>query len=97
MRTVLAQLEAALRDHPKVWPEGISVRFTALLDSALNVEVMAWFQTADWNEFTAIRQELLLRFLEIVERAGASFAFPTRTVHLVGERRAGAGKETGPA
>jgi MscS family membrane protein len=97
MRAVLSELEAALRGQPKIWQEGISVRFTALLDSALNVEVAAWFQTADWNEFTAIREELLLRFLEIVERAGTSFAFPTRTVHLVGEKRAGAGKEKGPA
>jgi MscS family membrane protein len=99
MRAVLSELEAALRAHPRIWPEGISVRFTALLDSALNVEVAAWFQTADWNEFTAIREDLLLRFLEIVERAGTSFAFPTRTVHLVGdgEKRADAGKEKGPA
>jgi len=38
--------------------------------------------TTDWNEFLVIRQELLLRFLEIVERAGSAFAFPTRTVRL---------------
>jgi MscS family membrane protein len=84
MRKVLGELEAALRAHPRVWPEGIGVRFTDLKESALTVEVMAWFQTTDWNEFTAIRQELLLRFMEIVERAGTSFAFPTRTVHLIG-------------
>jgi len=27
----------------------------------------------------------LLQFLETVEKAGTSFAFPTRTVHLVGK------------
>ena len=45
--------------------------------------VMAWFQMTDWNEFTAIRQELLLRFLEIVEQSGTTLAFPTQTVHVV--------------
>jgi MscS family membrane protein len=96
MREVLSEVERALRAHPKVWPDAVVVRFTDLKDSTLNVEVMAWFQTADWNEFTAVRQELLLRFMEVVERAGTWFAFPTRTVHLVDEGEQGAGKQTGP-
>jgi len=82
MRKVLADLEAALRAHPKIWPDAVVVRFNDFKDSSLNVEVMAWFQTTDWNEFTAIRQELFLRFMEIVEEAGSGFAFPTRTVHI---------------
>ena len=85
MRRVLAEVEAELRGHPKIWGESVLVRLTDLKDSTINVEVMAWFQTTDWNEFTLIRQAMLLRFLEIVERAGTSLAFPTRTVHLVKE------------
>ncbi len=83
MRAVLAGIEAALRRQPKLAPDAPSVRFTEFRDSTLNVEVMAWFATTDWNEFTAIRQELLLELMTVVERAGTSFAFPTRTVHLV--------------
>jgi MscS family membrane protein len=86
VRTILSELERSLREHPKIWPDGVSVRFRALADSALEIELAAWFQTADWNEFTAIRQELLLRFMEIVEGAGSGFAFPTRTVHLVADK-----------
>ena len=83
MREVLAGIERALRAQPKLWTESVSVRFSALGDSALNVEVVAWFETSDFSEFTAIRQELFLSFMEAVERAGTSFAFPTRTLHLV--------------
>ena len=83
VRAVLAGIEGALKSHPRVGSETISVRFTELREYALNVEVMAWLQEADWNSFTADRQELLLRFMAVVEEAGASFAFPTRTVHLV--------------
>jgi MscS family membrane protein len=97
MRTVLRDLEAALRGQPKIWPDAVIVRFNDLKDSTLNVEVVAWFQTPDWNEFTAIRQELLLRFMEIVERAGTSFAFPTRTVHMIGApARAGSAEPEEP-
>jgi MscS family membrane protein len=80
---VLASIEAELRGHPKVYPRGISVRFRSLGESTLDVEVGAFFATTDWDEFTSIRQELLLRMLDIVERAGTSLAFPTRSVHLV--------------
>jgi MscS family membrane protein len=85
MREVLAGLERVLREHPKIWTEVIVVRFAELAESSLNIEVMAWFETTDWNEFQLIRQEVLLRFMEVVERAGTGFAFPTCTVHLVPE------------
>ncbi len=85
LRAVLGGIEAALRAHPRLWPDGVSVRFTEFRESSLNVEVMAWFQMSDWGAFTADRQELFLRFMAIVEDAGATLAFPTRTVHLVQE------------
>ena len=83
LRRVLADVEGALRAHPRIWPDTVSVRLTDFKDSTINVEVMAWFQTTDWNEFTTIRQEMLLRFMEIVAQAGTDFAFPTQTIHLV--------------
>jgi hypothetical protein len=49
---------------------------------------MAWFETTDWDEFLAVRQEVLLGFMEVVEASGSSMAFPTQTVHLVDERAA---------
>jgi MscS family membrane protein len=88
MREVIAGVRRVLEQHPKIWPEGIAVRFSAFQDSSLNLEVMAWFRTSDWNEFCDIRTEVFLRFLEVVERAGTSFAFPTRTVHLATGRSA---------
>ncbi len=88
LRAVLAGLERVLREQPKLWPEGLSVRFKELGDSSLNLEVSAWFATADWAEFQLIRQEVLLGFLAVVEEAGTAFAFPTRTVHLAQAREA---------
>ena len=84
MRAVLGGVEALLRAHPRVWPDGISVRFVGLSPSTLDVEVVAWFATADWNEFQAIRQDVLLAMMDVVERAGTAFAFPTQTIQLQG-------------
>jgi MscS family membrane protein len=83
MERVLADVEALLCAHPKIWPEGVVVRFKELGESSLNVEVQAWFQTADFAEFQEIRQEVLLGIMEIVEAAKTQLAFPTRTVQLV--------------
>ena len=82
LRAVLAGLERVLRDHPKIWPDAVVVRFKELAASSLDIDVMCWFQTADWGEFQLIRQEVLLQFMSVVEAAGSSFAFPTTTVHL---------------
>jgi MscS family membrane protein len=97
LRAVLAGIEAALRAHPLLWPDALSVRFNEFRDSSLNVEVMAWFRTTDWNEFTLVRQELFLSFLGVAERAGTSLAFPTRTVHLARRERASAPARPGAA
>jgi MscS family membrane protein len=88
MRQVLEGLEGVLRAHRRIWPDAVVVRFKELGPSSLDIEVMAWFQTSEWSEFQLIRQEVLLQFMDVVERAGTSFAFPTRTVHLVDERPA---------
>ena len=82
MRDVLSGFEQILRSHPKIWPDAVVVRFREFAASSLDIEVMAWFQTADWSEFQLIRQEVLLQFMEVVERSGSGFAFPTQTVHL---------------
>jgi MscS family membrane protein len=93
LAAVLAGIEAALRAHPDISPDGISVRFTEFKDSWLNVEVIASYRSGDWDAFTLVRQELYIEFMAIVERAGTSLAFPTRTVHLEGN---GPGRSTGP-
>jgi len=82
LRAILRGLEAVLREQPKLWPDGISVRFVGLGEFSLNIEVQAAFSTTDWNEFLAIRQEILLRFIEVVESEGSALAFPTRTIQL---------------
>jgi MscS family membrane protein len=93
MRLLLAGLERVLRQHPKIWPDAVVVRFKEYAASSLDIEVMAWFQTSEWSEFQLIRQEVLLQFMGVVEACGCSFAFPTTTVHVARPPEA----DTGPA
>jgi MscS family membrane protein len=79
---VLEGCDRVLRTHPKIWPE-VVVSLKALAPSSLDVEILAWFRARDFEEFRLCRQEALLGFMKVVEDAGTSFAFPTRTVHVV--------------
>jgi MscS family membrane protein len=98
MREVLAGIEGALRSHPKLHPEGLSVRFIGVNPSSLEVEVAAYLATTDWAEFTQLRQELFLEFLEVVERAGTALALPTQALVMAGgEARARPGGPDGAA
>jgi len=82
VREVLDGFARVLREQPKLFPEGVTVLLRGLGASAMEIEVAAWFQTEDYAEFQAIRQEVLLQFLRVVENAGTNLAFPTQTVHL---------------
>lgn len=82
MRAILADLEAILRRHPKIWPDVVTVRFKDLAASSLDIEIAAWFLTTDPTEFQLIRQNVLLDFMDAVERHGSAIAFPTQTVHI---------------
>jgi MscS family membrane protein len=83
MREVLAGFERVLREHPHIWPDTVQIRFADFSESSLDISVMCWFQTGDWGQFLTYKQEALLSFMDVVERAGTDFAFPTHTVHLV--------------
>lgn len=84
LQQVLDGMRAVLRGHPRLWTETMSVTFARLGESSLDIEVVAWFLTTDFDEFRVIREEVLVQFLSVVEKAGTSVAFPTRTVHLLG-------------
>lgn len=83
VRAILAELEAILRDQPKVCGDTIAVRLKDLATAALELEVGALFQTTEAAELQAIRQEVLLAFLVAIERNGSAIASPLRAAALV--------------
>jgi MscS family membrane protein len=81
---IIDELRATLRQHPTIWPDSVNVYLIELAETSLKIEVNAWFQTTDWDEFQQIRQDLFIRFLEIVRAAGSDFAFPPRGLEITG-------------
>jgi MscS family membrane protein len=73
---VLSSCSEILAGHPKVEMGKIPVRFVGVGAYSLDVEVVAYVTTSDYDEFLAIQQELLLRMLQAVEHAGTALAVP---------------------
>jgi len=73
---VLSSVREILKAHPKVDAGNLPVRFVGVGPYSLDVEVVAYINTADYDEFLALQQELLLRLLQAVEKAGTALAVP---------------------
>jgi MscS family membrane protein len=81
LRFVLVSLREMLLAHPRVVDEEPRVRFAGFGDYSLKVEIRVDINTSSRDEFRAIREDIFLRIMKIVGDAGASFAFPSRTVY----------------
>jgi MscS family membrane protein len=83
LRAVLAELEAILRGRAKVRQETVVVRFIDLTPASLNIEIGAQFDTTDWAEYQAIRQDVLLAFMAAIEKHGSEVAHPATAIQVV--------------
>jgi MscS family membrane protein len=75
LRAVIAGVRARLAAAPKIWPD-VGVSLAKIGDATIDVEILAWFETKSWDEFTKLREEALLGILEEVEKAGARLVSP---------------------
>ncbi len=91
VRFVIAEIRRLLYSHPKVETKTVRVRLTDIAGTSLSVEVFAYILTRDFNEFAAVREDVLLRMMDIMEDSGGGLALPAQTLYL--SRDAGVEKE----
>jgi MscS family membrane protein len=73
-------LEEIYRKHPMT--ADLLISFNKFADSALNIQIVHWWNSADFRAYTAGMQELNLAVKERFDAEGISFAFPTQTVYV---------------
>jgi MscS family membrane protein len=82
LRYVLVKFREMLHAHPKIDSETVRVRFADFGQSSLDIDVRIYALTRDFNEYYAIREDVLLRMSEIVKSSGSGFAFPSQTLYM---------------
>jgi len=85
MRFLLLELKKLLVGHPKVHPDPARARFVGFGAFSLDIEIFAYVMTRDINEFLAVREDLLLRIIDLVENSGTGFAFPSQTIYTASD------------
>jgi MscS family membrane protein len=82
LRYVLAKFREMCHAHPKIDSETVRVRFADFGQSSLDIVVRIYALTRDFNEYYAIREDVLLRMSDIVKKSGSGFAFPSQTLYM---------------
>jgi MscS family membrane protein len=82
LRDVLSEIRRVLSGNPKIENSTLRVRLIELASSALNVELLCYVLTRDFDEFAAVREDVLLQIMNLVEDSGTSLASPSQTLYL---------------
>ncbi|MEN6617338.1 MAG: mechanosensitive ion channel family protein [Syntrophorhabdus sp.] len=82
IRIITSHIGKVLSLHPNLERDGSWVRFTGIKDAGLEIETWAYVLSTDYGLFQAIQEELVLHFMEIIEKAGTSLSFPSRTTYV---------------
>jgi MscS family membrane protein len=82
LQHVLKEIRTMLSEYPGVEPTTHRTRFVRFGDFSLDIEVLAYVLTPDWEGFLAVQEDLLIRLMGIIEASGTSFAFPSQTMYI---------------
>ncbi len=82
LRYVLVKLREMFHAHPRIDRETVRVRFVGFGASSQDIRIRVYALTREWNDFHAIREDVLLRTSDIVAESGTGFAFPSQTVYM---------------
>ncbi len=83
MAKIVDQITEYLKNHDAIDQQQTNmVNFDTFSASSLDLFIYCFTKTQAWAEYHQIKQEVLLRVLEIIDQNNAQCAFPTRTVHL---------------
>jgi MscS family membrane protein len=72
-----------LRAHPEIASDQtLIVNFNEFAPSSLDFFIYTFTKTTDWVHFHEVKEDVLLKVLDIIESQGAEAAFPTSTLHI---------------
>jgi MscS family membrane protein len=80
LKFILAKLREMLFSHPKILLP--RVRLIGFNDDSLKVEILAYTDTGVWAEWHAIREDVFLRVMQIIESSGTRLALPSQTTYF---------------
>ena len=83
LKKVRDEIENYIKTHEDYKVEhGYAVRIDKFSDSSIDLYIRCFTKTDDWDEWLAVKERLAIQIKQIVEKNGASFAFPSQSIYV---------------
>ena len=83
MADIVNQVKLMLQQHEEIDAnQTLIVNFNSFAASSIDFFVYTFTKTTNWVRFHEIKQDVLLKIMNIIETQGAEMAFPTSTLHV---------------
>ena len=81
IKNIVNDIQKLVDDHKQTNQDG-KVRFLNFGDSSLDVMVLYFVRSNNWDNLVDTQQEINFKIIEIVKKHGSDFAYPTTSVFL---------------
>jgi MscS family membrane protein len=78
---IISDIKTVLLNHPKIG-EDITVHFTDFSTSSLNILVLYFVMSNEYEIMVEVKEEVNIEIMAIIENHGCEFAFPTQTIYV---------------
>ncbi|MCZ4370420.1 mechanosensitive ion channel family protein [Vibrio diazotrophicus] len=83
MATIVAQVREMLENHEDIdAQQTLIVNFNAFGASSLDFFIYTFTETINWVRFHEVKQDVMLKVMDIIHQNGADIAYPTRTLMI---------------
>lgn len=82
IRFLLVEIKSVLYAHPMVNSDDARVRFIGFGASSLRLEINCYIGVSTLDTSLEVKEDLLLRIMDIVAESGTGFAFPSQTLYF---------------
>ena len=81
IKAIVSDLQEMINQHEKTNQDG-RVRFQEFGSSSLDIMVMYFVNSPNWEDLINVKEDVNYKIMEIVKKHNSDFAFPSTTVYL---------------
>jgi len=83
LKSIRNEIEDYITKNEDYKPDlGYAVRVDQFSESSIDMYIRCFTKTDDWDEWLAVKERLAIQIKQIVEKNGASFAFPSQSIYV---------------
>ena len=87
VRAIVDEVRHMLQEHSEIdGGKTLMVNFNGFGPSSLDFFIYAFTRTTNWEDYHGIKEQVLLKVFDIIDKHDAEIAFPTQTLHIEPEQ-----------